>query len=444
MAATKVLQAVSTINHINNMGVGACVGHKYNDSKRLGHLYRKFHVHPKLVASCVLPTVSKQHALFTNRPDLGTIDQPNIDKLHNLCRPSKFGHGTETLADPNVRDSVEILFSENSDLQPHDSITHIVQQAANQLLDKLVHIELDKLVIYSNGGHFEQHRDTVRETNHIGTAVFTLGSSFEGGALAFPVLKKKFKERFEATAFYTDVIHMVEPVTKGTRVVLTFRIFEPQIKTEPWSPVSSDGESTLEDAHDIYNHPTDADVAHLPGTAEFYNVLYKSCKKQVPSFSLSPFTKQLQQLLRSDDCVVVFGCRHLVPYKSLSLGIDGFRGIDRTIAYKLQDELKLFVVPVVINVNVTGHCSENGTEEEDIDRAVNVTCDDDKMFTIMNECHKVYFIHAMSESHTLTDHGEVHNGNDASPSELQYVCVGMAVYDVRDDDEDKEEENKQE
>jgi len=84
-----------------------------------------------------------------------------------------------------------------------------------------------KLVIYQEGGHFSEHRDSVRGENHIGTLVYILNSEFAGGEL---VVRRNDTEMWisepgEWIAMYGDCPHRVNPVTSGTRVSLIFDIY---------------------------------------------------------------------------------------------------------------------------------------------------------------------------------------------------------------------------
>lgn len=90
---------------------------------------------------------------------------------------------------------------------------------------------LYKLAMYAKGGHFKAHADTTHGDAHHGTLLVGLGGDYEGGALVlhrYSADLEPIKSRIdpgEWVAFYTDVEHEVEPVTKGWRATVQFDIF---------------------------------------------------------------------------------------------------------------------------------------------------------------------------------------------------------------------------
>lgn len=433
--ATSVLTTAENIFDLSSLGVEAdVVAHESDDAKHLGHLYRKLHNGAKVVHADQIPRKVAKTDIFEHMPEYGTVHKPNLSELLKVCQASKFGHGTETVMDKNIRDSQEILFADHPNLAVHPAIVESVKAVASKLFKCGTEIEVvpDKLVIYSIGGHFDQHRDTVRDVNHIGTVVLTLENPFEGGALMFPLLSEKFGEGGEAVAFYTDIIHVVEPVTDGNRVAITFRVATEQTMHLSLTAQSSDDESTLESAYSEHCRSYDC-VNQLVGTAEYMAAATGVTGDALP-FAESEFAAELKKVVELEEkkkkpsqesVVVVFGCQHLIPAKSLELGVDGLRGADKTFARKVSKELGHLVEPVVVNVKVCGHTGEY-VDPEYISREVNVTCDDDFMLQTLKKS-RVLYVHSFGVTHTIENTGEVYNGNDASPSELQYVCVGIAV-----------------
>ncbi len=148
----------------------------------------------------------------------------NINELINKAKPSKFGQGTDTLYDPNVRSSLEIMASE---LDP----VFIEKIKANIVIKKLApNCELRpyKLVIYQEGCFFTKHKDTIRHPKHIGTVSCVLNKDFSGGYFSIEYGGEKETLGYNPNhwiAIYGDVFHEVTEVTYGTRVSLLFDIY---------------------------------------------------------------------------------------------------------------------------------------------------------------------------------------------------------------------------
>ncbi len=93
---------------------------------------------------------------------------------------------------------------------------------------------LTDVILYPEGGHFVVHKDTPRSEQMVGTLVVGLPIAHEGGALE---LRRAGLEvaldwgsgppsstELSWAAFYGDVDHRVLPVTRGTRVTLTYEL----------------------------------------------------------------------------------------------------------------------------------------------------------------------------------------------------------------------------
>jgi hypothetical protein len=114
----------------------------------------------------------------------GTITDPDIEKLIQFATPSKFGKGTETLYDENVRKGLEIL--------PHQlkirgiNVDLICRELERNLFKTgygSVSLNFSKMAIYQAGGHFDIHRDHVRCPDHQGTLLVEIRSEHTGGDL---------------------------------------------------------------------------------------------------------------------------------------------------------------------------------------------------------------------------------------------------------------------
>uniref|UniRef100_A0A0G4FW87 Fe2OG dioxygenase domain-containing protein n=1 Tax=Chromera velia CCMP2878 TaxID=1169474 RepID=A0A0G4FW87_9ALVE len=175
---------------------------------------------------------------------------------------SPFGRGGETVVDSSVRVASHLtpeMFSVSFDPKENAILDTIRQALVPDMPEGGVRAELQKLNIYSKGGHFKAHKDTPRGTSCFGTLVVFLPLPFKGGALtlthdnkkvevnpslqlnarpkwsryhapsaeekaAFENEKKKFVPTPTAhwAAFFADVEHEVLPVTAGTRLTLTY------------------------------------------------------------------------------------------------------------------------------------------------------------------------------------------------------------------------------
>jgi len=238
----------------------------------------------------ISPILRTAFQVGPTKADAGTIRSPETSVILENAKPSSFGRGSETVYDPAYRKGLEIPacdvnFPKNADfelLKDHLSIlvseNLFGKRAGWQPEDKSgnrrVSLDLYKLVVYEEGGHFDWHMDSTHGDDHHATALLFLGSEWEGGDLklrhggcefsqndeirgetTFPrerinllnnvIGQKQRDEEYvqnlseyeediymselidagvHLIAFYTDVEHMVEPVTKGTRIVLQFDV----------------------------------------------------------------------------------------------------------------------------------------------------------------------------------------------------------------------------
>jgi hypothetical protein len=148
------------------------------------------------------------------------FNEINIAELMAEATQSPFGKGLETVVDTTVRNSFEIP-AEKLDpaLQESFKPSHWCSRSLSFYgLDQLApRMELEvrpyKLVIYQEGGHFDEHRDSVRGENHIGTLVLILNSEFTGGELVVSQGKEEcsISRPNEWIAMYGDCPHRVTP-----------------------------------------------------------------------------------------------------------------------------------------------------------------------------------------------------------------------------------------
>ncbi|THV06398.1 hypothetical protein K435DRAFT_960626 [Dendrothele bispora CBS 962.96] len=204
-----------------------------------------------------------------NKAEAGTISSPNTSVILENAKPSSFGRGSETVYDPEYRKGLEIPAEEitfPNQKSFEDLKDLLTTEVSRKLFDKQtgikLRLELYKLAVYEEGGHFDWHMDTTHGDDHHATALLFLGSDWEGGDLKLKHggyefaqrewIQKEEEEEFvtedgnvmpvHLIGFYTDVEHKVEPVTKGTRIVLQFDV---RVDSDPGSKGKSDSyEST--------------------------------------------------------------------------------------------------------------------------------------------------------------------------------------------------------
>jgi hypothetical protein len=214
----------------------------------------------------------------------GKANCADIQNLMRHTKPSFFGRGDEKIYDEAVRKGRELL--------PHQlnieayNFEPMLMKIKKTLFPKALEIRLkfSKAAFYDAGGHFDVHRDTVRNKYHQGTLLVEVVSLHAGGDLVLEMNDDKYRWSLENRdshykiteedgkesnhkdnennlqkednteksdnmdeegdgedndsehlherirnvkfiAFYTDTNHQVEPVTSGARAVLQFDIY---------------------------------------------------------------------------------------------------------------------------------------------------------------------------------------------------------------------------
>jgi hypothetical protein len=110
------MDAFSALSAVTNYSKLEKTGFRVNDGTNtaLGTEYHKLHGDVKFV-HCIDAEINDEEddvemPIVVNRPELGTLWQPNVEGLLKVCTASKFGHGNQTVLDPKVRQSVELVF----------------------------------------------------------------------------------------------------------------------------------------------------------------------------------------------------------------------------------------------------------------------------------------------------------------------------------------------
>ena len=177
----------------------------------------------------------------------GTIRLPLQDvdarKLVAASHQAPFGKGAETHVDQSVRRTWELDHTQYHWHTP--AFDSVIRKVLSNIVPRLglpndskVAAEKYKLLLYEPGAHFKPHKDTEKAPGMFGTLVICLPSAHEGGQL---VLSHAGQRKSFATAdfqpsfagWYSDVLHEVEEVTSGYRLVLTFNLLQkmPNIPT---------------------------------------------------------------------------------------------------------------------------------------------------------------------------------------------------------------------
>jgi predicted 2-oxoglutarate/Fe(II)-dependent dioxygenase YbiX len=320
---------------------------------------------PFCVAGLIGSRSYTDHKLFQST----TICEVNVAELLAAATPSSFGRGTETVLDPTVRNSLEIPADKLDPAGLRSIERQILRTEESLSPNNPIELKPYKLVIYQQGGHFDQHRDTVRGKGHIGTVVVILNSAYSGGELEITHggRTEVVTGPYHWVAMYGDCLHKINPVTSGTRVSLIYDIYttspapqhdgadEPAAKrTRTDSQGGSD--SDKQDSEEDEDEDEDEDVNEED--AEFWsgdsNPL-KFYEAKARGADAPAIHKALNKELRKLDSVVIC-LQHMYP---ACQAVPGFlKGADAVLYEVLQDHYEVQVV----------HCSihyQNGYSRYD-------------------------------------------------------------------------------
>ena len=164
-------------------------------------------------------------------PDLAAYLAP----LMAACAPAAFGRGTESVLDPAVRRAWALPAAAlATNWHPASAgVLARVQRALGASMPPL-RATLGKANVYGPGDFFHAHADTLRCDTMVGTLVVCLPCAHTGGDLVLRhdgVTERTAwgtevgSSAVQWAAFYSDVLHEVEPVTSGYRVTLTYDLY---------------------------------------------------------------------------------------------------------------------------------------------------------------------------------------------------------------------------
>jgi hypothetical protein len=156
--------------------------------------------------------------------------------IKSVCRQAPFGKGDETVVDTSVRSTWELDHAqfrlENPAWDPF--FREILREAVASLDLAEVVAKPHKLLLYEKGSFFKRHKDSEKEAGMVGTLVVCLPSEHEGGDvhLSFGAKNLNFAagptSKFDLTtlAWFSDVTHEIKQLTKGYRLVLTYKLIQ--------------------------------------------------------------------------------------------------------------------------------------------------------------------------------------------------------------------------
>ncbi|PBK99926.1 hypothetical protein ARMGADRAFT_985887, partial [Armillaria gallica] len=255
-----------------------------------------------------------------------------LNTLAEACKPAPFGRDSEEVLDDTYRKALKldtIFFATTLDLQ----MTKILDQIRVDLMDgylsteKRIRPELYKLYIYGEGSFFKSYKDTPRSENMFGSLIIVFPTGHQGGGLALRSHGKEWvfdassllanstadEPEIAYAAFYSDVDHEVFPVTSGSRVTLTYNLYQEQdthtqvtLKDTKIDAITSEIKQSLSKLID--------DPAFFPGGGK----LGFGLRHQYPlRANRGPFkVEDVIDLLKGSDAAIYKAC------ESLSLSVD--------------------------------------------------------------------------------------------------------------------------
>jgi hypothetical protein len=287
-----------------------------------------------------------------------------IDALLKVASPAAFGKGGETIFDPMVRKAFEIPGSQlPNDLLDVLKINSIegVEKTMKPALKKWTY-HLYKIHMYGPGGKFEDHADTLHQSNHVATVVLSLPSEHVGGILH--VRHHGEAIQFDSSkgppqdtdllygAFFTDCTHSVQEVISGWRVVVQYDVYEETLKeiNSDVRKIEYKKSDRGKECYDDYDYPVERvfeclERNRLVGTSMFHD------KEQ--SELIQAVSQYMTTIPPSDG--VAFFLRHRYSMPALNELV--LKGADRIIydAFSKREDL---------SISIQGVLAYFATEEE--------------------------------------------------------------------------------
>ncbi|KAJ7524004.1 hypothetical protein O6H91_18G072700 [Diphasiastrum complanatum] len=299
----------------------------------------------------------------------------DVNELCKLCCESKFGQGDENVYDVSVRKCLEI---EGSRITVQGLSTSDVRRCALALFQEYstqanVSAKLHKLMVYKEGGHFEQHVDSLHEHNHVATLVLIASFPHEGGELHVSdhtgkelAFSSSGKKPVRSICFYTDCPHRVMPMREGARVLLQYDVFlestgnkhKNEDKNEPKSESESEVEEFEEQLDgDPFNNgfldkdeeaADNKDLEHqmFNFTPQKLERLKKAVDKFLHAMESQKQNKDTQENEKQKKWWIGLLLKH--RYSTASLTKDLLKSVDASVYEYLENSFNLKLVPIVI------------------------------------------------------------------------------------------------
>ncbi|KAJ3341646.1 hypothetical protein HDU91_000643 [Kappamyces sp. JEL0680] len=165
------------------------------------------------------------------------VKHENTWKLETLARlvdyasPATFGMNQQEVLDPEYRYAKTI---KTKDFQTTFEVNKLQNHIKQALGLSDITIDRYRLNIYQAGSFFKSHQDTPKLNNHVGSVVVCLPSQFTGGKLHIEHngdshefdWSEKSDTLIQWVAFFGDCPHSIDKVTSGTRITITYDIFQ--------------------------------------------------------------------------------------------------------------------------------------------------------------------------------------------------------------------------
>lgn len=189
----------------------------------------------------ITPLSGLDPPLKVGNQQYGTLFDPNVDALLATATPAPFGRGTETVIDPSVRNAVEIPASRLNVLELEQAL--LARSRVRDLIHQVIPVtlyeyqaRLYKMHMYTTGGFFRPHRDTLHDPSHHATLVVVLPTEHTGGELVITHNDQRHvfatgHKVLSACVFFTDCLHEVLPVQSGVRIALQFDLWVTPLKS---------------------------------------------------------------------------------------------------------------------------------------------------------------------------------------------------------------------
>ena len=166
-----------------------------------------------------------------------------IAAIKAVANQAPYGLGADTLVDLSVRNSYQVDGPSVAFTNPawEPAIQSLAKQAADAIgaNGNHVRVELYKVLLYEEGGHFKPHRDTEKSAGMFATLVVEFPSCYAGGELvvrhggiartvrgggAEASQPARASHELYYGVHYADCEHEVRPVTAGHRLVAVYSL----------------------------------------------------------------------------------------------------------------------------------------------------------------------------------------------------------------------------